>query len=163
MLSQFQSPQSKNSRILQVVGRYLPEITTLLTSAYFTLGETILPQILPGTPDVHDVPLTVLGAFSGYVLAKIGRKFTDLEEAEHYVGALADFDRMILLATTTNDPFLSVILRNRTTDLIFREQKRIKEDYLTVLDTIPGFDQVRKYLDMEPSEICAELAKNTQR
>jgi hypothetical protein len=56
------------------VGRYFPEITASLTSAYFTLGETILPQILPGHADINDVPLTILGALSGYTLAKLCRK-----------------------------------------------------------------------------------------
>jgi hypothetical protein len=65
---------SKNSRFLKFAGKYFPEITAGLTSAYFTLGETILPQILPGAVDIRDVPLTILGALSGYALAKIGRK-----------------------------------------------------------------------------------------
>ncbi len=61
---------SKNNRLLKTIGKYFPEITAGLTSAYFTLGETILPQILPGAADVCDVPLTILGALSGYALAK---------------------------------------------------------------------------------------------
>jgi len=65
---------ARNNKFLKAVGRYFPEITVGLTSAYFTLGETILPQILPGAADVRDVPLTILGALSGYALAKIGRK-----------------------------------------------------------------------------------------
>jgi hypothetical protein len=65
---------SKNNKFLQACGKYFPEIVTGLTSAYFTLGETILPQILPGAADSRDVPLTIIGALAGYTLAKLGRK-----------------------------------------------------------------------------------------
>jgi hypothetical protein len=65
---------AKNNKLLKTIGNYFPEITAGLTSTYFAVGETILPQILPGTADGRDVPWTILGALLGYTLAKIGRK-----------------------------------------------------------------------------------------
>lgn len=66
--------KTKNSRCLTFLGKYLPEIITCFTSTYFTLGETILPQILPGMADPRDVPLSVLGSVTGYCIAQISRK-----------------------------------------------------------------------------------------
>lgn len=63
----------KNNKFLERIGRYFPEITTSVVSAYFTLGETIFPQILPGSPDIRDVPAVLITALAGYTLAKIGR------------------------------------------------------------------------------------------
>ena len=66
--------QKKGSKILQKIGKYFPEISATTISAYFTLGETILPQILPGSADISDVPAVLISALAGYTLAKIGRK-----------------------------------------------------------------------------------------
>lgn len=65
---------ARNNSFLKKVGRYFPEITAVLTTTYFTLGETILPKILPGVNDFRDVPFTILGALAGYTLANLGRK-----------------------------------------------------------------------------------------
>ncbi|MBS3175380.1 hypothetical protein J4440_05855 [Candidatus Woesearchaeota archaeon] len=65
---------STQNNFLVKVGKYFPEITTTAVRTYFTLGETLLPNILPGTPDVKDVPAVLFSALAGYVIAKIGRK-----------------------------------------------------------------------------------------
>lgn len=90
-------------------------------------------------------------------LAEVGRKFASLEEADHYVGALADFDRMILFVNVAADTKLSEKLRREASEYVTKEQKRMKRENLGVLDTIPGFDKVRKYLDMSPEQIYSEL------
>jgi len=66
--------QRRGSKILQKIGRYLPEITTTALATYFSLGETLLPQILPGSADIRDVPAVLISALAGYALAKLGRK-----------------------------------------------------------------------------------------
>jgi hypothetical protein len=66
--------RKSGSGILQKVGEFFPEISTAAIGAYFTLGETILPQILPGSADIRDVPAVLISALCGYTLAKIGRK-----------------------------------------------------------------------------------------
>ena len=58
------------SRIIEKIGQYLPEITTVLTTTYFTLGESILPQLLPGTADPKDIPANVIAALSAYFIVK---------------------------------------------------------------------------------------------
>ena len=64
----------RGNKLLEKVGKYCPEISTATISTYFTLGETVLPQILPGTADIRDIPAVLISAFAGYVLAKLGRK-----------------------------------------------------------------------------------------
>ena len=66
--------QKRGSKTLRMIGQYFPEISATAISTYFTLGETILPQILPGSADVRDVPAVLISALAGYALAKIGRK-----------------------------------------------------------------------------------------
>ncbi|MFB6246415.1 MAG: hypothetical protein ABEI74_02400 [Candidatus Pacearchaeota archaeon] len=66
--------QKRENKILQKIGQYFPEISATAISAYFTLGETILPQILPGTADIKDIPSALVSAFAGYTIAKVGRK-----------------------------------------------------------------------------------------
>jgi hypothetical protein len=89
-------------------------------------------------------------------LAEVGRTFTSLEAADHYVGALADFDRMISLVNITNSN-LSEELRKRASAAVVSEQERMKKDNLGVLDSVPGFESVRKYLDMTPEQIYEDL------
>lgn len=66
--------RANGSKLLEEIGRLFPEITTTTISTYFALGETLLPQILPGTADVRDVPAVLISALAGYTLAKIGRE-----------------------------------------------------------------------------------------
>jgi hypothetical protein len=65
--------QKRSNRLLQNIGKYFPEISTSLMISYITLGETVLPQIYPGTADIKDVPAVIISALAGYTLAKIGR------------------------------------------------------------------------------------------
>lgn len=59
-----------NSGLVEKIGHYLPEITTGLTTAYFTLGELVLPQILPGTADPKDIPAVLVAGISTYIVSK---------------------------------------------------------------------------------------------
>jgi len=44
----------------------IPKAVTAATTIYFALGETILPQILPGTADVNDLPAVFLAGITTY-------------------------------------------------------------------------------------------------
>jgi len=90
-------------------------------------------------------------------LAEIGRKFASIEEAEHYVAALHNFDRMIRLADIAGDATTGEGLAQQAFFQVRSLKELLKKDSLDVLETIPGFDSVRKYLDMQPSEIHREL------
>lgn len=63
--------KNKKSILIEKIGKYLPEITTYSITTYFTLGETILPQILPGTPDIKDIPAVLISSLAGYTISKI--------------------------------------------------------------------------------------------
>ena len=90
-------------------------------------------------------------------LAESGRKFSTPREAEHYVGALSDFEMMLLLISATfNAPELEKF-KERVRKTILEEQERMKRDNLAVLDTVPGFNLVRKYLYMSADDIYADL------
>lgn len=65
---------NRKNRFLQKIGRYFPEISAGAISVYSILGESILPQIFPGTADFRDIPAALFGALTGYCLAKLGRK-----------------------------------------------------------------------------------------
>ncbi|MFA6022885.1 MAG: hypothetical protein WC781_02235 [Candidatus Pacearchaeota archaeon] len=60
------------------IAEYFPKITTACATAYMFLGETLLPQILPGTPDIKDVPATLIAGIATYlgvdVITKFGRE-----------------------------------------------------------------------------------------
>lgn len=64
----------KGSAALEIGGKYLPEISAVGISAYFALGETVLPAILPGTADPCDIPAVLISALAGYAVARLGRK-----------------------------------------------------------------------------------------
>ncbi len=67
--------KSSGNRLVEKVGKYFPEVSTGALSTYFILGETILPQMLPGTADVKDLPAVLVSALAGYTLAKLGQKY----------------------------------------------------------------------------------------
>lgn len=66
--------EKKNNRFLEVCGKYFPTFTVTAVGAYYTLGETIMPQLLPGTADIKDVPAILITAiaspFIGNYVAK---------------------------------------------------------------------------------------------
>lgn len=66
--------EDKQNNVITKIGKYFPEISTSTIITYFTLGETILPQILPGTADIKDVPAVLISALAGYTIAKITQK-----------------------------------------------------------------------------------------
>lgn len=94
-------------------------------------------------------------------LAEKGRRFATPAQADRYVGILADLDMMFLLANVSENPALSEGTRHELTALVRSKQEGLKLD-LAVLETIPGFAAVRKYLDMEPREIYAGLEARAQ-
>lgn len=59
---------------MQKIGEFFPEISMATISTYFALGESLLPQILPGGPDIRDISSVLISAIADYTLAKIGRK-----------------------------------------------------------------------------------------
>jgi hypothetical protein len=59
-----------DSNLIENAGRFLPEITTCLTMIYFTLGESIAPVILPGTPSPEDIPAALIAAVAAYIAYK---------------------------------------------------------------------------------------------
>ncbi|MFH1637146.1 MAG: hypothetical protein ABIB71_01845 [Candidatus Woesearchaeota archaeon] len=60
--------KSKSNRFLEFCGKYLPQITAAMVGTYYTLGETILPQILPGTADLKDVPAVIITAIASPII-----------------------------------------------------------------------------------------------
>jgi hypothetical protein len=66
--------QRKRNKIIEYFGRYFPAITAAAAGAYYSLGETIFPQILPGTADVKDVPAVIITALVSPVIANYVRK-----------------------------------------------------------------------------------------
>jgi len=69
--------EREGKNYLVKIGEYLPKVTTALGTLYFTLGESILPQILPGTADPKDIPAVLLAGIATYlgvdVITKYGR------------------------------------------------------------------------------------------
>lgn len=59
-----------NSELVEKIGHYLPEIATGLTTTYFALGESVLPQILPGTADPKDIPAVLIAGISTYLVSR---------------------------------------------------------------------------------------------
>ena len=60
-------------------GKYLPKITTFLTVAYMSLGESYFPQLLSGTADTKDIPAIIVAGIATYVsvdvITNIGKIF----------------------------------------------------------------------------------------
>ncbi len=59
-----------NSGFVEKIGHYFPEITAGLTTTYFALGESVLPQILPGTADPKDIPAVLVAGISAYLILR---------------------------------------------------------------------------------------------
>lgn len=93
-------------------------------------------------------------------LAEVGRKFASPREASHYVGALSDFEMWILLINLNNDVDMPEEKKGKTREVLLREQERMKRENLAVLDTVPGFEVVRKYFDMTLEDVWADLQAN---
>ena len=66
--------QQRDNNFLERVGKYLPEMLLGATVTYFTLGESILPQIMTGVNDPKDIPAAIIGSLAGYTLSKLSKK-----------------------------------------------------------------------------------------
>ena len=96
-------------------------------------------------------------------LAEIGRKFSTPRQASQYISALSDFEMWVLLIKLYNDAYMPADKKVETRDVLVREQERMKRDNLAVLDTVQGFDVVRKYFDMTIEDVWANLQANGAR
>lgn len=93
-------------------------------------------------------------------LAEVGRKFSTPREADHYVGALSDFEMWVLLINLYNDERMPEEMKDKTREALLLEQERMRRENLAVLDTVPGFEVVRKYFDMTLEDVWADLRTN---
>lgn len=70
--------QNKGNEFVAWLGRHFPTLTAVGVGGYYTLGETILPQILPGTPDSKDIPAVVITSLaSPFVTNYIRKKWSN--------------------------------------------------------------------------------------
>ena len=60
--------ENKGNKFLEFCGKYFPTITATAVGAYYTLGETVLPQLLPGTADIRDVPAVLITAVASPII-----------------------------------------------------------------------------------------------
>lgn len=66
--------EKRESKLFESLGRYFPALTAAAIGMYYTLGETVLPQLLPGTADIKDVPAVILTAVTSPFVANYVRK-----------------------------------------------------------------------------------------
>jgi len=62
--------QEKGRKGIEFLGKHFSKLSAAAIGAYYTLGETILPQLLPGTEDVNDVPAVIITALASPFVAK---------------------------------------------------------------------------------------------
>lgn len=60
--------------ILKNIQAFLPEISASLIAIYYTLWETLLPQLLPWTPDIKDVPAVIITSIASPIIANYIRR-----------------------------------------------------------------------------------------
>ncbi len=58
------------NRFLLYLKTIFPEISSALIGVYYTLWETVIPQLLPWTPDIKDVPCVIATCIASPILAK---------------------------------------------------------------------------------------------
>ena len=66
--------QRKGSKAIEYIGRHFPNLIAAAVGTYYALGETILPQLLPGTAEVKDVPAVAITALASPFVANYVRK-----------------------------------------------------------------------------------------
>jgi len=66
--------QRKENKMLEYLGKYFPTLTSAAVGAYYTLGETVMPQLLSGTADIKDVPAVLITAIASPLLVNYARK-----------------------------------------------------------------------------------------
>ena len=135
--------------------------------AYFRVGET--PHIRERNGKWHEAshldyhPLLIQFDYES-PLAEIGKKFSLVQEADHYVQAITGFERIILLAEVATSNGCSRTLREELDRLLDTRQNDVKDKYLETLQKIPAFDQVKLILGMKIDEIVKYLqSKSDQR
>lgn len=64
----------KENKFIEYVGRNFPTITATAVGTYYALGEMVMPQILPGTPDIKDVPAVIITVLLTPFIANYIRK-----------------------------------------------------------------------------------------
>ena len=69
----------RDNKVVEYIGKHFPAIVSTAIAAYYTLGETVLPQILPGTADVKDVPAVLITALTSMLIVNRLRKKRVLE------------------------------------------------------------------------------------
>lgn len=71
--------QGCNSKLLEKIADYTPEIIASATALYFTLGESLY-NIIPGnTKDLSDIPAVLIATASSYLIAKtIDKEFKSI-------------------------------------------------------------------------------------
>lgn len=60
--------RTRNNTLIATCGKHFSTATAALAGAYYTLGETLLPQLLPGTADIRDVPAIILTAIAAPII-----------------------------------------------------------------------------------------------
>lgn len=63
--------ERRSSAAIERLGRHFPVVTATAVSLYFSLGETVMPYILPGTADPADIPAVLVSAAAGAILGTI--------------------------------------------------------------------------------------------
>ncbi|MBI4451415.1 hypothetical protein HY642_05555 [Candidatus Woesearchaeota archaeon] len=86
-------------------------------------------------------------------LAEVGRKFKSPEEANKYVDAVTSFATMMLFVEIAGRTDLSDDARKIAEESVVQTQGMIRQKHMQVLDTVKGFEHVKKYLDMPPKQI----------
>jgi hypothetical protein len=66
--------ERRKSRFIKGIGRNFANITAAAVGLYYTLGESIMPYLLPGTADTNDIPAVVLTALASPFVANFIRK-----------------------------------------------------------------------------------------
>jgi len=101
--------QRTGKEYLVKIGEKMPKIATVLATVYITLGETIMPKILPGTPDFYDAPAVLIAGILTYVsidvITTLGRKeheYTKHIMPQHNYIASSKKNIEEILGTTTN-------------------------------------------------------------
>ena len=61
--------QEKRRKGIEFLGKHFSKLTAAAVGTYYTLGETVLPEILMGTPDKNDVPAVIITAIAAPLVA----------------------------------------------------------------------------------------------
>ncbi|HVY01976.1 MAG TPA: hypothetical protein VHA12_04400 [Candidatus Nanoarchaeia archaeon] len=65
-----QHGKTTSNKLVEKIGKYLPYATGAAVGAYYSLGETVMPYLLPGTADSKDVPAVAIAAIAAPIVTK---------------------------------------------------------------------------------------------